>query len=158
MKKDHNLDTIRQKISELKTAIMYDTSNDEIVLPNTLVTALQVDNEGQLWFACQNFSRHVPSGDKEFSPRLHFYRKNIPYHLKVNGKARLMNIIRGDVNESPGTTGMDILLFKMSMNTIEYVEQTERRSRNRIEQWVENGYNWLLRHIAIPAPKHSLSR
>lgn len=159
MRRNHNLETIREKIHELKTAIMYDTCHDDIVLPNAIVTALQVDNEGQLWFACQNFSPQLLPADKVFMPCLHFYRKNIPFYLKVSGKTALVNIIKSDEAASKVLEQqMNILLFKMKMDTLEYTEITGRRSGNRIGQFIEAGYNWMLRHIVAQAPHHSLSR
>ena len=53
MSTDTNLQFIREKIYTVKSAIMYSMSNELIKLPNCLVEAVKVDNEGQLWFLCK---------------------------------------------------------------------------------------------------------
>jgi hypothetical protein len=153
MHRDQHLQTIREKITQLGNAIMYSMSNSELSLPNTIITALQVDEEGQLWFTCQPFSPEFFCTEKTFPVRLHFYRKGLPFHLEVSGKAVL-------VSEPAGTNdpGSAMLVFKLKMNTVEYTEIADKHNRNRIGQALENGYNWMRRHLAYQPSKHSLPR
>jgi len=53
MTTDLNLQFIREKIGQLRTAVMYCMSNSTNRLPNDVVTAIKVDEEGQLWFLCR---------------------------------------------------------------------------------------------------------
>ena len=147
MRNDPNLQFIREKIYHVRSAIMYSMSNDLVRLPNNIVTALRVDNEGNLWFTCSRPSGYVDQCEKTFPARLHFHRKGASFHIEVSGKATIINrdvdgqFITANGKESP-------ILIRMSMNTIEYSEPVERK-KNRVEMILEQGYRWLLRTVAI---------
>lgn len=159
MPHDQNLKTIREKIEQLKTAIMYSSSDNEINLPNTIVTAIKVDDEGRLWFTCQDFSQPFFTGNEGFPARLHFYRKGVPYHLEISGKAELVNVINSGVaNEALFGTGVNMMLFRMSMIAVECTEVTDKKNKTRFEQALENGYNWMLRHISFQPSRQSAPR
>ena len=68
MRNDPNLQFIREKIYHVRSAIMYSMSNDLVRLPNNIVTALRVDNEGNLWFTCSRPSGYVDQCEKTFPP------------------------------------------------------------------------------------------
>jgi general stress protein 26 len=93
---DNNLQFIRQKIYRVRSAIMYSMSNELIKIPNCLVEAVNVDNEGQLWFICKPPSHRVDQCVSSFPARLHFYRKGTFFHIEVSGKATIMNEIGSD--------------------------------------------------------------
>jgi general stress protein 26 len=116
MSTDPNLQFIREKIYQIRSAIMYSLSNEVIKLPNNIVKAVKVDNEGQLWFVCRRPGRQVDQYEQTFPTRLHFYRKGVFCHVEVSGKATIVNdttdfIITGSGAEKP-------LLIKMTMHRI----------------------------------------
>lgn len=155
MASDSNLNEIRNKIYQLRTAIMYSMSNELCKLPNSIVTALQVDDEGQLWFVCPRPLLGSYEDEQSFPVRLHFYRKGFFFHLEVSGKATITN--ESAFDELPGNIPEKekLILIRMTMNSIECTEPYEKRKRNKVEIFIEQGYNWMLRHIAIP---HSISK
>lgn len=146
---DSNLNDIRQKIYKLRTAIMYSMSNDVCKLPNSIVTAVQVDDEGQLWFACPRPLHEVAEYEDSFPVRLHFYHKGIMFHLEVSGKA---TIVDSDFCHSPVEfqTGGKHMLVRMTMNAIEYTEPYGRRERSRLEMMLDKGLKWMQKNISIP--------
>ncbi len=151
---DTNLNIIREKIYKLGTAIMYSMSNEFSDLPNSIVKALKVDDEGQLWFACPRLLLCYYEKEQYFPARLHFYRKGIFYHLEVSGKATIVkekyfkkfarNFLRKE----------KMVLIKMSMNSIEYTEPYQRKEKNRLELLLDKAYNWLLHHVSV-SPQES---
>ena len=144
MSPDTNLQFIREKIYKVRTAIMYSMSNDLIRLPNSIITAVKVDEEGQLWFLCNKPAQPLEQCPQSFPVRLHFYRKGTFFHLEISGKAEIVN------NNYVGPTDQQKpLLIKMNMMNVEYTEQSERR-KSAIEVWFEKAYAWLLQHLAIP--------
>lgn len=145
MTTDSNLQFIREKIYQVRSAIMYSMSNELIKLPNNIVKAVKVDEEGQLWFICKHPGRQVDQCDQTFPARLHFYRKGVFFHVEVSGKATIVN----DTNVSTTTGGIEKpLLIKMTMNSVEYTEPHEKK-KTRAEILLEQGYKWLLHKIAI---------
>lgn len=144
MSPDSNLQFIREKIYKVRSAIMYSMSNELIQLPNSIINAVKVDEEGQLWFLCNKPSKPVVHCPQTFPVRLHFYRKGTFFHMEISGKAEIVN------NNYVGSTEEDRpLLIKMNMVNVEYTEQGERR-KNAVELWFERAYSWLRRHLAVP--------
>lgn len=153
---DTNLHDIRGKISQLKTAIMYSMSDELTQLPNSIVTALQVDEEGQLWFTCPRPLLGMYEEGQCFPARLHFYRKGYFFHLEVSGKATIMNTsLYEELPISQSHTG-DVMLIKMAMSSVEYTAPYEKKRKSRLETMVEQGFNWMVKHIAVPHPTRSL--
>lgn len=143
MTTDTNLQFIREKIYTVRSAIMYSMSNELIKLPNCIVEAVKVDNEGHLWFICKPPVHQVDQCETSFPARLHFYRKGTQFHIEVSGKATIVNHVHSDNSTEKN------LLVKMTMNTVEYTEPQERR-KTKVEAILENGYKWLLRTVAVP--------
>lgn len=150
MTTDTNLNDIREKIYKLRTAIMYSMSNDVCKLPNSIVTALQVSDEGELWFICQKPFQDVPEYEQSFPVSLHFYRKGFFFHLEVSGKASIMDDDYSGYLSNEFSAKGKVLLIRMSMNSIEYTEPYGKNEKSRLELIVERGYKWILRNIAFP--------
>ena len=150
MTTDSNLNDIREKIYKLRTAIMYSMSNDVCKLPNSIVTALQVNDEGELLFICQKPFQDVAEYEQSFPVSLHFYRKGVFFHLEVSGKATIRDEDYSGYLSNEVSAKGKVLLISMSMNSIEYTEPYGKSERSRFELLVEKGYKWMLRHIALP--------
>jgi len=138
MNKDTNLQFIREKIGEVRSAIMYSSSDEVISLPNNIVSAVKVDEEGQVWFVCDRPNYLPEQYPPTFPARLHFYRKGKFFHIEVSGPARIVNNVQGDNNGSEKR-----MLIKMEMKNITYTE-TPNRQNNSIGQWVHKTLRWIL--------------
>jgi len=150
MTMDNNLQFIREKIYEIKTAVMYSMSNGVVRLPNSIVSVVKVDEEAQLWFLCTPPVRQLDAAECVFPARLHFYRKGKFFHVEVSGKATIMN------NESGLYNSDKPLLIKMNMTNVEYNESQERKAKGKIESFLGETYKWILRTIAIPRHEKSV--
>lgn len=150
MATDSNLQFIREKIYQVRSAIMYSMSNEVVKMPNNIVTAIRVDEEGHLWFLSKRPLHFVSQCEQSFPARLKFYRKGINFFLEISGKATIMgNNNEADVMATSDKTIREKpVLIKMTMNNIEYVEPEERK-KSRIETVLENGYNWLSKTLAF---------
>ena len=151
MTSDSNLQFIRQKIYELRSAIMYSMSNELVKIPNNIVTAIRVDNEGQLWFLSKRPAQFISECEQIFPARLHFYRKGISFFMEVSGKATIVNTACDMNTEQSDNTGPQDkpVLIKMTIRNVEYVEPAEKKKKNRIELFLENSYKWISRTIAF---------
>lgn len=138
-----NLQFIREKISHVRTAVMYSMSNSLIRLPNGIVSAVKVDEEGQLWFVCRGTI--MKEYEQSFPVRLCFYRKGVDYSVEVSGKAVIVN---NNYSKNPDADEKN-LLIRMNMMNIEYREPNTRKPKNKFEVFLENGYKWFLRTAAI---------
>lgn len=147
---DTNLSEIRKKIYKLRTAIMYTICDEVWRLPNSIVTALQVDDEGQLLFICQKPLHDIAEYDHSFPARLHFYHKGVFFHLEVSGKATIVEEDYSGYLPEEAPAKEKLMLIRMTMNSIEYTEPYGKKQRNRFEAFIEKGYKWMLRNIAWP--------
>jgi len=154
MEKDMNLEFIREKIYEIKSAVMYSMCNELIRIPNSIVSVLKIDDEGQLWFLCTPPTYMVEECASTFPARLHFYRKGKFFHVEVSGKATIMN--RAFDGLSKEEAAKKPILIKMTMQNVEYTAVNEKRPRNKFETIMENGYKWLLRNFALPRHEKSV--
>ncbi len=149
---DSNLQFIREKIYRIRSAVMYSMSNALVKIPNNIVTAIKVDDEGQLWFLSKRPLQYVDQCEQNFPARLVFYRKGIPYYIEVSGSAMIVNNGYYIINATDGiveTREEKTVLIKMSMKDIEYTEPGEKKEKNRLERFLDESYKWLLPAITF---------
>src|SRR5262245_60438322 len=113
MKTDSNLHFIKTKIYEVRSAIMYNYSNDVVRLPNGIVDVIMVDSEGQLWFTFDRPPYHSDQYSRVFPVTLQFHRKGTMFHLEISGTAEIEDELHNE-NEVIA----DKLLLKMKMKNI----------------------------------------
>lgn len=145
MATDMNLQFIKGKVSQLRTAVMYSMSNSIARLPNDIITAIKVDEDGYLWFLCRGPHAAVKEYEQSFPARLSFFRKGYDFFVEVSGKATIVNN-----NYTSEKDGNRTLLVKMSMLNVEYTEPHAKKAKSKVEVLLENGYKWFLRTAAIP--------
>lgn len=155
MTTDTNLEFIRERIYEIRHAVMYTMSNGLVRIPNNIVSVIKVDDDGNVWFLCTPPTQKVEECELVFPARLQFYKKGKPFRLEVSGKATVMN------HETPleGTVTAHTdkpILIKMTMSNIEYTSTSERKEKGKIEAILENSYKWLLKNVAIPRQEKSV--
>ncbi len=145
MTTDINLRFISEKIRELRTAVMYSMCNSLVKLPNDIVTAVKVDEEGQLWFLSHLPYQLLTECEKEFPVRLHFFRKGRNFFVEVSGKATIIKKINTDNSfESQDSTVPKALLIKMAMSNIEYVEPHTVSLKPKWQELAQKTYQWML--------------
>src|SRR5687767_7328396 len=121
MTNDNNLQFIRDKVYQLRSAIMYSMSNGLVKIPNHIVTAIRVDDQGHLWFLAKRPAQHLSECEQTFPARLHFYRKGVNFFLEISGKAMIVTNESTQLNENTTDTTYDRpVLIKMTMVNIEY--------------------------------------
>jgi hypothetical protein len=120
MENDYKLMFIKNKLQQIKSAVMYATTSNIVRLPNDIVEFESVDDDGLLWF-----SAHVPRNwekayELHFPAKLIFYRKGVDYYVEITGTAVVVNkqdVMYGENNIQGGK-----LLLKMVPYYMEYTE------------------------------------
>ena len=142
---DSNFRFICDKIQELRTAVMYSMSNELVRLPNDIVTYVNIDEEGQLWFLSHLPPQLVSECEREFPARLHFFRKGYDYFIEVSGKAEIISDISSDSENQENNA----VLIKMTMRNVEYREPHARREKTKMQLALEKSYKWMLKNIGF---------
>jgi len=124
MDNDYKLMFIKNKLQQIKSAVMYPTNSNIVRLPNDIVEFESVDEDGLLWF-----SAHVPrnwekSYELHFPTKLMFYRKGCEYYVEITGTAVVVN--KQDVMFGTNNVYGGKLLLKMVPYYIEYTETGKR--------------------------------
>lgn len=80
------LNFLQERIEKIGSAIFYNLSEAVLKLPTSIVTSLNVDEYGFVWFCVQKPSQHLTEFEQEFPVKLDFYKKGAGYFLQVTGQ------------------------------------------------------------------------
>jgi hypothetical protein len=84
------MNVLKSKITELQTALFYTESVSPIKLPTHVITDVEVDMEGRIWFAVPRPTMHTDAYEKEVLAKLDFFKKGKDFFVKVKGVAVLL--------------------------------------------------------------------
>ena len=152
MASENNLYFIKERISEIGSAILYSMSNELIKIPACIITVLKVDEDGQLWFFVNRPAQKLYDYEKSFPARLQFYRKGKPFFIHVTGHAgvnencKTINDFTGLEKQTEDLAMQNLLLIKLKMTKAEYYEpKPSFPKRNRFQSIFQNLYSSLFK-------------
>ena len=147
---DNNLDFIRTRIYDIKTALMYNLSDKLIKTPTSLISVLKVDDKGQIWFVMNRPPQQMEKSEQRFPARLQFYRKGKPYYMSISGQAAMVEEIAAlnHLFNGPRTVrkvaANNLVVVKFKMNSVEYHEQeSAKKPKNAVSKMLQYLYNSL---------------
>src|SRR5262245_22734223 len=70
-----SLNFVRDKIRNIGSALFYSDQDSVLKFPTSIITALKVDEVGQVWFYMNRPSQYIHQFDTQFPARLDFFRK-----------------------------------------------------------------------------------
>ena len=120
MENDYKLMFIKNKLEQIKSAVMYPTNGNIVRLPNDIVEFESVDDEGVLWYSAHIPRQWVKAYELHFPVKLIFYRKGVDYYVEITGTAVVVN--KQDVMHGENNTQGGKLLLKMVPYYMEYTE------------------------------------
>jgi hypothetical protein len=119
-------------------------SNNLVRIPNDIVTYVNIDEDGQLWFLTHLPPQLLSECERVFPARLHFFRKGYDFFVEVSGSATIVSDL-----STAGANGNNSVLIKMAMRNIEYREPHARREKTKMQLMLEKSYKWMLRNIGF---------
>jgi hypothetical protein len=119
MENDYKLMFIKNKLQQIKSAVMYSTNSNTTRLPNDIVEFESVDDDGLLWFSAHIPRSWVKAYELHFPAKLIFYRKGVDYYIEITGTAVVVN--KQDAIHGASNNGGKLLL-KMVPYYMEYTE------------------------------------
>jgi len=145
---NNQLQFLQEKIQEIGSAIFFNLSDSVLKLPTSIVTTLQVDEYGFVWFFVQKPKQYLREFETEFPARLDFFRKGKNCFLQVMGKAWVVS----DPEEMNALVNLpetvkelaigDMVLVKVKMLRAEYHETQTRSSQSWWQGAVTNMFTW----------------
>jgi len=127
---DTNLEFIRNRIYEIRTALLYSLSDEIIKLPTSLISVQKVDEKGQIWFLMNRTPQLMEKNEQRFPARLQFYRKGKPFYMQVSGHAAMVENIAAlnHLFSAPRTirkaVSHNLIVVKLKIDSVEYHERT----------------------------------
>lgn len=126
----NDLNFLREKINELRSALFFNTGNAVLKLPTCIITTLHMDEAGQVWFFVNRPEQYLHEFDKEFPARLDFFKKGKRFFLHLTGKAYIVSDPE-ELNELVSVTD-DVkqkaishqVLIKFKISGADYYERT----------------------------------
>ncbi len=64
---------LKSKIKELNSALFFTESSSIVKLPTHVISAVELDNEGQAWFVISKPAMNLEAYDKELPTKLDFF-------------------------------------------------------------------------------------
>jgi len=147
----NQLNFLQEKIQEIGSAIFFNLSDSVLKLPTSIVSTLQVDDYGFVWFFMQKPKQHLKEFETDFPVRLDFFRKGMSYFLQVMGKGWVvtdpeeMNTISYLPEEAKRLAMNEMVLVKVKIMKAEYYEKSAGRLSwwqnvvNTFTSWFRNG-------------------
>ena len=111
---------IKNKLQQIKSAVMYVTNSNIGRLPNDIVEFESVDDDGLLWFSAHTPRHWVKAYELHFPAKLIFYSKGVDYYVAITGTAVVVN--KQDVMHGANNIEGGKLLLKMVPYYIEYTD------------------------------------
>jgi general stress protein 26 len=147
MAAENNLEFLKDRIFEIKSALLFSLSNEVVKIPASIISVLKIDEEGQLWFLTNRPKQTLFEEDKLFPAHLQFYRKGKPFYLQIAGTAAIADT-KESVHELAGLDQAtevkamkDMLLIRLKMTKAEYYEQKPQADyQNRVRHLFQNLY------------------
>ena len=91
------MQTLKSKIMELQSALFFNESKSIVKLPTHVISDVELDSEGSIWFVIPKPSMHIEAYDKEIPAKLDFFKKGTDFFVKVRGTAFLQTEIKGEL-------------------------------------------------------------
>src|ERR1700754_887659 len=81
---------LKSKIMDLQSALFFTESASIVKLPTHVISDVEVDGEGNIWFVIPKPTMHIEAFEKEMPAKLDFFKKGMDFFVKVRGVATLL--------------------------------------------------------------------
>jgi general stress protein 26 len=138
--KDEQLDIleannlIRQQIKALDSALFFTENNTGLKLPVHVINNVQVNDEHEVWFLIQRPTQALSEFDAQLPAKLDFFKKGMPYQVKVKGIASIVDDATKVSELNGGNNSNGQVAIKVTITATEYIETVAKPAQNWIQQ------------------------
>jgi hypothetical protein len=140
---NQQLNFLQDKIREIGSAIFFNLSDSVLKLPTSIVTTLEVDDYGFIWFFIQKPQQSLREFESEFPVRLDFFKKGTSSFMQVSGKGWVvtdpeeLHSLSSLPEQAKEAAMKGMVLVKVKIMKAEYYETRTPRAGN----WWQNAVN-----------------
>ena len=127
---------LKQQIMALGSALFFTENESLLKLPVHVINNVQVDDEQQIWFLIQRPTQALTEFDAELPAKLEFFKKGMPYHVKVKGIASIVDNTT-KVRELAGEGAMNLQAFVAIKVVIKSSEYHQTVSPKPASGWLQ---------------------
>jgi hypothetical protein len=131
---------LKSKIMELNSALFFTESSSIVKLPTHVISDVELDNEGQVWFVIPTPAMNLEAYDKELPAKLDFFKKGKDFFVKIKGIAFLQTDLKeANANSSLSAdmkekmSDANVILVKVKVLDTEMVDNTPKPSQNWLQ-------------------------
>lgn len=121
---------------ELQSALFFTESHSIVKLPTHVISDVELDSEGSIWFVIPKPSMHIEAYDREMPAKLDFFKKGTDFFVKVRGTAFLQTEVIGESLSAAmrqRMQGADVILVKVQVQESELVDNSPKPSQNWLQ-------------------------
>jgi hypothetical protein len=117
---------ISERIRKLHTGVFYAFDTSVLKFPNTIITVIDADESGKVWFLLRSPYEDIGGLDRSFYAELTFFNKHYNYFITVTGVVEIVDQ-EMSLREFRGSAGMgrEVLLMCLSVASAAYHESRD---------------------------------
>ena len=128
---------LKSKIMDLQSALFFTESVSIVKLPTHVISDVEVDEEGNIWFVIPKPTMHIEAFEKEIPAKLDFFKKGMDFFVKVRGVATLL-IETNEVTDLPATMrermkDVTVIGVKVKVVDSDLVDNTPKPSQSWLQ-------------------------
>jgi hypothetical protein len=128
--------TLKTRIMELQSALFFTESSSIVKLPTHVISDVELDSEGSIWFVIPKPPMHIEAYDKEMPAKLDFFKKGTEFFVKVRGTAFLQaNTMETSLSAALRERMQDaeVIVVKVQVQESELVDNSPKPSQNWLQ-------------------------
>ncbi|HEV9036753.1 MAG TPA: hypothetical protein VGQ51_09035 [Puia sp.] len=130
---------LKAKISELKSALFFTESKSIVKLPTHVISEVEMDAEGQIWFVIPKPAMHIEAYDREIPAKLDFFKKGKDFFVKIRGIGYLQTDSVEALNAGLSAemqhrmSDEAVILVKVKIEETDLVDNTPKPAQNWLQ-------------------------
>lgn len=140
---------LKSKIMELQSALFFTESVSIVKLPTHVISDVEVDEEGNIWFVIPRPVLHIEAFEKEIPAKLDFFKKGKDFFVKVRGVAILQTAVEELTNNQALSVEMrekmkegNMIGVKVKVVDSDMVDNTPKPSQNWLQSSRSHLSSW----------------
>jgi hypothetical protein len=122
---------------DLQSALFFTESVSIVKLPTHVISDVEVDEEGNIWFVIPKPTMHIEAFEKEIPAKLDFFKKGMDFFVKVRGVAILLTEA-DEISDLPATMrermkDKMVIGVKVKVVDSDLVDNTPKPSQNWLQ-------------------------
>ena len=128
---------LKSKITELQSALFFTESKSIVKLPTHVVSEVELDSDGQIWFMIPKPAMHIEAYDREIPAKLDFFKKGKDFFVKIRGIAYLQadateaNSLSSEMKQRMNDE--TLIVVKVKVDDADLVDNTPKPAQNWLQ-------------------------